>query len=94
MEVNCMDKFKYLTDRFFDFLKFVWKNRKGNKSIYVIRCWYGVAIALIGLYCGALYFDSNGNWHFALSTPKLGFYELLFFIVDSLVSTKKWTIKN
>lgn len=86
MEVNCMDKFKYLTDRFFDFLKFVWKNRKGNKSIYVIRCWYGVAIALIGLYCGALYFDSNGNWHFALSTPKLGFYELLFFIVDSIIS--------
>ena len=35
MEVNCMDKFKYLTDRFFDFLKFVWKNEREIK-VYML----------------------------------------------------------
>ena len=81
-----MDKFKYIVDGFWNFAKYVWINRKGNKSIIVIRCWYSIAIALIGLYCFALYADSNGNWLITISTPTLGLYELLFFIVDSIAS--------
>lgn len=81
-----MDKFKYVIDSFWNFAKYVWINRKGNKSIVVIRCWFSIAIALIGLYCFALYADSNGNWLITISTPTLGLYELLFFIVNSIAS--------
>ena len=76
-----MDKYQYSIDKFFDWAKFVWLNRKGNKSIYVIRCWYYIAIALIGVYAFAFSLDSKGNWTLNINTADLGLYEIIFFII-------------
>jgi len=79
-----MDKFKYTIDHIFDLAKFIWLHRKGNKSIFVIRCWYFIAIALIGVYAFAFYADSNGNWHLSISTAVLGWSEIIFLLIVSL----------
>lgn len=82
-----MDKFKYTIDKFFDFAKFVWLHRKGNKSVYVIRCWHIITIALIGVYAFAFYADSSGNWRFFISTTELGWIEFVFFLIVTAFST-------
>ena len=78
-----MDKFKYTIDHIFDLAKFIWLHRKGNKSIYVIKCWYYIAIALIGVYAFAFFADSNGHWHFSISTATLGWSEIVFFLITT-----------
>ena len=78
-----MDKFKYTIDHIFDLAKFIWLHRKGNKSIYVIKCWYYIAIGLIGVYAFAFFADSNGHWHFSISTATLGWSEIVFFLITT-----------